>query len=350
MAFSLSSKRFQQRLLAWFDRSGRKDLPWQHHKNPYRVWISEIMLQQTQVRTVIPYFERFISRFPTVTLLAKAPEDEVLHHWTGLGYYQRARNLHRAAKMIVDLHQGQLPDTLETLQELPGIGRSTAGAILSIAFQKKSPILDGNVKRVLTRLHGVTDFPGDKKVLEQLWVWAEELTPDKRVADYAQAIMDLGATLCVRGQPQCGLCPFELSCVAHALGIEKKIPVGKPRKTLPIRDVTLLVFQDDSHRVLLEKRPSKGIWAGLWSLPEIKGVPTLAEMRKEIKKRFQCKTTKIKKGESFRHNFSHFHLSIQPVFAVGEPVIEEDQYLWYNLKKSQRVGLPAPIKLLLSIL
>src|SRR3990167_8286209 len=205
---NLTPKKFQQLLCQWFDTHGRKNLPWQKNKTPYRVWLSEIMLQQTQVSTAIPYFQRFLTRFPTIKSLANASEDEVLHLWTGLGYYSRARNLYHAAKLVVEKHHGKFPDQLEELEKLPGIGRSTAGAILSIAFEKKATILDGNVKRVLTRLYGITEWVGEKKIIEALWKLAEKYTPAFRCADYTQAIMDLGATLCIRGKPACEKCPF----------------------------------------------------------------------------------------------------------------------------------------------
>lgn len=345
---------FQQLLLKWFDQFGRKDLPWQQNKTPYRVWVSEIMLQQTQVSTVIAYFNRFIEHFPTVEKLAMATEDTVLHLWTGLGYYNRARNLHKTAKIIVKDYHGKFPDQLRELEKLPGIGRSTAGAILSIAFNQSEAILDGNVKRVLTRLHGISKWPGNKEVLEQLWSIAERYTSSQRTADYSQAIMDLGATLCIRGKPRCGECPYQSHCIAHAQGIEKKLPVSKPRKILPIRNATLLILRKEPHLVLLEKRAPAGIWAGLWSLPEMTGTPSLAEIRKTCKQRFQFAIEELSLGKPFRHTFSHFHLEIAPVLltikASARKIMEEGQQIWYNLEHSQAVGLPAPVKLLLETL
>ena len=238
----LSPKKFQTQILSWFDQHGRKTLPWQLNKTPYRVWVSEIMLQQTQVSTVIPYFQRFMERFPDVASLAAATEDEVLHLWTGLGYYSRARNLHRTAKIVMEMHQGVFPDELEALEKLAGIGRSTAGAIRPLAFEKKAAILDGNVKRVLTRLHGITEWPGENKVAAQLWSLAEKYSPEQRIADYTQAMMDIGATLCVRGTPRCGDCPFQKFCVAYQQGIAKDLPKKKPSAKIPVRQATLLVF------------------------------------------------------------------------------------------------------------
>ena len=348
---SLTAKTFQRLLLRWFDRYGRKDLPWQKNKTPYRVWISEIMLQQTQVSTVMSYFERFIAKFPDVGSLATADEDAVFHIWTGLGYYQRARHLQIAAKKIFE-HGGIFPDEQAQLEALPGIGRSTAGAILSIAFEKKATILDGNVKRVLTRLHGITEWPGEKKVTEQLWQLAEQFTPNKRCADYSQAIMDLGATLCVRGKPVCTQCPFEKYCVARSKGIEKTLPHSKPRKTLPVKQSALLILQKQPHVVLLEKRPAKGIWAGLWSLPEIHDKPTAATLRKTCLNQLKLRVKTIQFGDIFRHTFTHYHLDILPVFLQVEETshktIEDKQKIWYNLRQSQQIGMPAPVKLLLN--
>ncbi len=348
---SLTPLRFQQLLLNWFDYSGRKDLPWQQDKTPYRVWVSEIMLQQTQVNTVITYFNRFIKHFPTLEKLAAANEDAVLHLWTGLGYYNRARNLQKTAKIIVQHYHGQFPNQLSELEKLPGIGRSTAGAILSIAFNQPATILDGNVKRVLTRLHGITEWPGIKETTEQLWSIAEQYTPMQRTADYTQAIMDLGATLCIRGKPRCLECPYQLDCSAHAQGIEKTLPLSKPRKTLPIRQVTLLILHKRSHLVLLEKRAPAGIWASLWSLPEVNGIPSAAEIRKICKQRFQLQVEQSVLGQSFRHTFSHFHLDIVPalvtVKTTNTKIMEHTQQIWYNLQHPQAVGLPAPVKSLL---
>ena len=282
----LTPKKFHRLVLAWFDEHGRKTLPWQYNKTPYRVWISEIMLQQTQVSTVIPYFERFLQTFPTVESLAAASEDSVLHLWTGLGYYSRARNLQLAAKTIVESYAGNLPADSDELQKLPGIGRSTAGAILAIAFEKRAAILDGNVKRVMTRLHGILEWPGEKSVHDTLWKLVEKFVPVERVADYTQAMMDIGATLCVRGKPQCLRCPLQKYCVADREGIAASLPKKKTTLQLPTRQVTLLILQKNRHFVLLEKRPATGVWGGLWSLPEIPGTPTKARVKKICGTRF----------------------------------------------------------------
>ncbi|MES2219240.1 MAG: A/G-specific adenine glycosylase [Pseudomonadota bacterium] len=346
----LSIEDFQATVLYWYDWHGRKSLPWQQQKNPYRVWLSEVMLQQTQVTTVIPYFERFIATFPDLQSLALAPEESVLHLWTGLGYYTRARNLHKAARIIHDSLNHNFPDNLEDLQKLPGIGRSTAGAILAIAFEKKAAILDGNVKRFLTRLHGITAWPGEKSVSEELWRLAEMYTPDHRIADYTQAVMDIGATLCVRGQPRCGDCPFEKNCGARQLGLEKQLPQKKPSKVLPVRTVTLLVMHDGS-QVLLEKRPATGVWGSLWSLPEISGLATAEEIRVACRQRYGQTLAEVTLAKSFRHTFSHFHLDILPAMITvrvsKRKIMAAEEKIWYNLQQPAALGMPAPIKNLL---
>jgi A/G-specific adenine glycosylase len=342
-------KNFSAMLLHWFKKHGRKDLPWQQNKTPYRVWVSEIMLQQTQVATVIPYFNRFLKRFPTVEQLAHAKEDEILHYWTGLGYYQRARNLQKAAKKIITDFPS-FPDTLDSLQTLPGIGRSTAGAILSIAFEKRASILDGNVKRVLTRLQGITEWPGDKKIEEALWKIADQLTPQKKVADYTQAIMDLGATLCTRQKPHCDECPFKQDCIAHQKGMEGSIPRSKPKKKLPVKTATLLLLRKNVTHILLQKREKKGVWKGLWSLPEIEGHASHQVISDFCRAQFSVNLKKITQGELFRHTFSHYHLDILPMILdlkKSDIILEETHQIWYNLQSSQRIGLPAPVKTLL---
>ncbi len=350
MKQSLSPPDFQKRILTWFDKYGRKTLPWQQNKTAYRVWVSEVMLQQTQVNTVISYFNRFIERFPDIESLANASEDEVLHLWTGLGYYSRARNLHHSAKKIVVDFAGKFPETFSDLLTLPGIGRSTAGAISAIAFQKKAAILDGNVKRVLTRLFGITEWAGEKPVLEKLWEIAESLTPQKRVANYTQAMMDLGATICIRGKPHCEKCPLQTICIAHERGIEKKLPTAKPKKVLPVKQSTLFVLRQDE-KIILQKRASVGIWGGLWSLPELSGFVEENEISLFCRKIFNAIIRKIKRGEIFRHTFSHFHLDILPIFievnVAPAKIMDSDQQIWYNLREPPCVGLPAPIKKIL---
>jgi len=335
---------FQNRLLTWFDAHGRKTLPWQINKTPYRVWISEIMLQQTQVTTVIPYFERFMTRFPTLSALAEANEDEVLHLWTGLGYYSRARNLLRAAKLITEKHVGNLPDSLPDLTALPGIGRSTAGAILAIAFNQSVPILDGNVKRVLSRMHGILEPINQSEVETHLWELAARYTPTQRVGDYTQAIMDLGATLCTR-QPACSHCPFRNDCQAYQHNTVALIPSKKTKRALPTQKTTLLVIRH-ANNVLLVRRPKIGVWANLFCLPELKGEMDI----EEIQSFCQLKHWTIKSLQmlpSFKHSFSHYHLLISPVqINIEKPtlkVMAKTQQIWYNLRQPKAVGLPKPV-------
>ena len=336
-------------LLRWFDQHGRHDLPWQHPRDGYRVWISEIMLQQTQVTTVIPYFTRFLQAFPDVCALADAPLDDVLHHWTGLGYYARARNLHRAAQQIRDAHGGHFPKDFDQLLALPGIGRSTAGAILAQAFGLRYPILDGNVKRVLTRLHAIAGWPGEKSVETQLWQIAETHTPQQRLADYTQAIMDLGATVCRRSKPQCALCPLHAQCQAYATDTVGDYPGKKPRKTIPVRSTCMLLLIDADQSVLLEQRPPSGIWGGLWSFPEC---PSDSDPVQWSREHLQLQISDLHTLPSLRHTFSHFHLDITPVLAraVSAGIMDSPQHIWYNSSRSAARGFPAPVKQLLDTL
>ena len=338
-----------RRVLKWFDHSGRKNLPWQKRINPYRVWVSEIMLQQTQVATVIPYFKRFMSAFSTVQKLAKASEDEVLHLWTGLGYYSRARNLHKTAQVVCSRYAGKFPDTVEQLCELAGIGRSTAGAIVSIAFNQPAPILDGNVKRVLARYHVIGGWPGQSAVLSELWEYAQAHSPKSRVADYSQAMMDLGATVCTRAKPACHLCPLSANCLSHKQGDPLLYPGKKPKKILPVKSALMLIVQNRRGEVMLEKRPPTGIWGGLWSLPQLNLDEDPATFCREI---LGEPAVNIKTWPSYRHTFSHFHLDINPVIMSLERqpsmVMEEERQLWYNVHQPQAIGLAAPIKKLLN--
>ena len=342
---------FADQVLAWFDQHGRKDLPWQHDTSPYRVWVSEIMLQQTQVRTVIPYYQRFMQRFPDVQALAEAPIDEVLHLWTGLGYYARARNLHRAAQQVCTEHGGVFPRSLEALQGLPGIGRSTAGAILGIAFGEWAAILDGNVKRVLARYHAVAGWPGDTAVHRQLWAFAEKHTPQARVADYTQAMMDLGATLCTRSRPRCTECPLQAGCSALAQGRQADFPGKKPRKALPVRSTVFLVLRDTQGHVLLQQRPPSGIWGGLWCFPEL---PSLQVAPDWCLEQLGHAARSLESGAAFRHTFSHYHLDIQPLYAQldaqPEAIMDAGDRLWYNVQRPPEIGLAAPVARLLASL
>ncbi|MDM3871828.1 A/G-specific adenine glycosylase [Porticoccus sp. W117] len=343
----MTATTFAQRLLTWFDQHGRHDLPWQQDITPYRVWVSEIMLQQTQVTTVIPYYQRFMARFPSVQALAEAPQDDVLHHWTGLGYYARARNLHKAAQQVMAEHNGEFPDSVEQLSTLPGIGRSTAGAIRSIAFKKRAVILDGNVKRVLTRYRAIGGYPGTTAVANQLWQLAEQLTPKKRVADYTQAIMDLGATLCTRSKPACLLCPMQTDCQGHASGDPSQYPHRKAKKEKPVRETCLLILQNSDGDILLEKRPASGIWGGLWAFPEC---DTTADIER-ICQRYQCQPLDWEANEPRRHTFSHYHLDYTPVHvqvSATRQAMEAGRQVWYNPRTELTLGTAAPIARLLN--
>jgi A/G-specific adenine glycosylase len=342
---------FSQKILRWFDQNGRKDLPWQKDINPYRVWVSEIMLQQTQVKTVIPYFERFIDTFPDVQALARAPQDQVLHLWTGLGYYARARNLHRAAQRVVSENGGECPSTVEELSDLPGIGRSTAGAIVSIALGERAAILDGNVKRVLARYHAIGGWPGQAQVLGQLWAVAEQNTPVARVADYSQAMMDLGATLCTRSGPGCNSCPLGDDCIAKAESRQSEFPGKKPKKALPVKTAAFLMVRSGDTEVWLEKRPEAGIWGGLWCFPELTDPQDTENWCID---QWGLEPRSIELWDSFRHTFSHYHLEIQPVEVhlphLPEAVMDAPDRLWYNMRQPSEIGLATPVARLLSAL
>jgi A/G-specific adenine glycosylase len=343
---------FSAALLAWFDAHGRKDLPWQRDPTPYRVWVSEIMLQQTQVTTVIPYYLRFMERFPAIAALAAAPLDEVLHLWSGLGYYARARNLHRTACIVRDEYGGAFPADLDAMQALPGIGRSTAGAILALAHGQRHPILDGNVKRVLARYRAIEGWPGRPAVEKRLWQLAEACTPDARVGAYTQAIMDLGATLCTRSAPGCERCPLAADCDARKLGRPTAYPQAKPRQEKPERHSTLLLLSNEAGEVLLERRPPTGIWGGLWSLPEVPPDHAEEERIKDwCRDRLRCRVDRFTTLPELRHGFSHFNLRIRPlharVLAQDAAIMEGADYVWYN-GRSRAHGLAAPIRRLLA--
>ena len=338
---------FAATLLNWFDLHGRKNLPWQQNINAYRVWVSEIMLQQTQVTTVIPYYQRFMQRFPDAASLSAAALDDVLHLWTGLGYYARARNLHKTAQQIVEVYQGEFPNSVEALQNLPGIGRSTAGAICAIAFNQQATILDGNVKRVLARYHAIGGWPGKTAVSKLLWEKAEEYTPGERTADYTQAIMDLGATLCTRSKPDCPGCPLQQDCIAFRQKRQSDFPGSKPKKTQPVKNILLLIMRNNRGQVLLEKRPATGIWGGLWSFPECGQEGEIAPL---------CLNygLKVKSWQSLpqqRHTFSHFHLDYRPTIVETEQqsaVMDTPPLIWHDPDEPLTQGTATPIKNLLT--
>jgi A/G-specific adenine glycosylase len=341
---------FSGRVLAWYETHGRHDLPWQQQRTPYRVWIAEVMLQQTQVATVIPYYQRFLQTFTDVSALAEASLDAVLEHWSGLGYYSRARNLHQAAQRIAAEHAGVFPGRFEDVVALPGIGRSTAGAILAQALDQRYAILDGNVKRVLCRYHAVEGWPGKSAVQKQLWAYAEQYTPVKRVADYTQAIMDLGATLCTRSAPRCARCPLQSGCAASAADQVSRFPAPRPRKQMPVRSARLLILTDTrSGRIMLEKRPPSGIWGGLWSLPEVE---VDASIEQVCRQRWGLDVLGNEDCDPFRHTFSHYHLDITPcrvrVRLDEDGVAEADETLWCPSGEAASRALAAPVARIIS--
>jgi A/G-specific adenine glycosylase len=343
---SVPPERLAARLLAWFDVHGRHALPWQGNPTPYRVWVSEVMLQQTQVATVIPYYERFMVRFPDVQSLAEAPLDEVLHLWTGLGYYARARNLRAGAQVLVAAHHGEFPRTLEAVMALPGIGRSTAGAILALSRGERHCILDGNVKRVLARVFGIAGDPTSPAVLATMWAQAEACTPQSNVAAYTQAIMDLGATLCTRARPACTVCPMSDCCIAALEGRQAELPGRKSKRLRGAREATLLIAESVSEHsvaVLVERRPPAGLWGGLWSPPQFASArEALDWCRREIG------DVELEDAEApIDHAFTHFDLRLNPlrVRCRRHPEVRDDgDRLWYRLESPPRVGLPAPIR------
>ena len=341
-----SNSPISNRLLKWYAHSGRTDLPWQRNVSAYRVWVSEIMLQQTQVQTVIPYYRRFINRFPSLKSLADAPLSEVIEHWAGLGYYARARNLHRTARLIRKQHSGRFPKDKNTLMALPGIGRSTAGAILALSYNQRQPILDGNVKRVLARHADIAGWPGEASVNRTLWEQAEKYLPEQNVAQYTQALMDLGATICTKAQPQCTLCPISADCLARKAGRIAERPQPPPKKIRPQRHVFMLmaIYKD---RLLLERRPMSGIWGGLLSFPEMSS-------EKEAKAWCQRRLGHIRSTRclpSFKHQFTHFSLTITPLEArlskIHSQISEKNDLVWCKLLSSIN-GVPAPVKKLIT--
>jgi len=331
---------FAQRLLEWSDVHGRHDLPWQMDRSDYRVWLSEIMLQQTQVGTVIDYFQRFTARFPDLDSLAKADLDEVMALWSGLGYYARARNLHKTARICVESHGGRLPDSAEELQQLPGIGRSTANAIVAQAHDQRAVILDGNVKRVVARHAAIEGWPGRSAIARVLWKEAEIRTPPDRARDYTQAIMDLGSGICRPRQPACQQCPVGSDCMALRKGLVTELPGKRPRRTRPEKTTTLLLIEDDQGRLLLKRRPPTGVWGGLWCLPEISH-PDSDPDKKPVEPLL-----------TLRHDFTHFRLHIRLVRSgLNEASIEEgEHHAWMKYDQALATGLPRPVRTMLEAL
>ena len=345
---SPAARGFAARLIRWHKRHGRHDMPWQNTTDPYRVWLSEIMLQQTQVATVIPYYLRFLARFPQLANLAAAPVGEVMALWSGLGYYARARNLHACAQAVMTQHGGKFPRDPDVIAQLPGIGRSTANSIATFCFGAHAPILDGNVKRVLCRAFGIEGFPGSGAVEKRLWALAAELMPKRHGAIYNQAQMDLGAAVCARGKPRCEACPLADLCVARAEGRTAELPEAKPRRAIPLRHATLLVLQDGD-RVLLETRPPAGIWGGLLSLPEL---PAETDAALWAERNFNCTVLAVSPAPTLVHAFSHFRLHIAPLLLQVRPLAAamEPGRQWLQLTSIASAALPTPIRSILGTL
>ncbi len=340
---------FADRLIAWQKHYGRHDLPWQNTTDPYAIWVSEIMLQQTQVAAVIGYYSKFMRRFPTVAALADATQDEVLQHWSGLGYYSRARNLHHAAQTIMGEYGGVFPQDFETIQTLSGIGRSTAAAIASFAFNQVQTILDGNVKRVLTRYFAIEGWPGTPKIEKALWVLAEGLLPETDMVAYTQGLMDLGATLCSRSKPQCLSCPLVETCQAYKQQRVAQLPTPKPRKITPVKYTTMLILQQGDC-IMLEKRPPSGIWGGLWSFPELQNDDDYAKIAQQ---RFGMTVHPKKALPELSHAFTHFKLFITPQLLE---VIKRDSKtcepgsIWLSIEDAMGAAIPTPVRKILQSL
>ena len=337
---------FSAQLIAWQERHGRHSLPWQNTRDPYAIWVSEIMLQQTQVSAVIPYYQRFMASFPDVGCLAGADEEAVLRHWSGLGYYSRARNLHSAAQIIAASHDGRFPGDFDAILALPGIGRSTAAAICVFAFGERQAILDGNVKRVFARCFGVAGWPGLPAVERQLWEIAQKLLPEVGIEAYTQGLMDLGATVCTRTRPSCSICPLSSRCAALRTNQTGALPAPKPRKALPERETVMLLLRHEGE-ILLEKRPSAGIWGGLWSLPE---VGQGADMQQLSRERFGLEVKLLPPLARLSHTFTHFRLHIvpQPLDVIGRrPIVQEPGTLWLGLEDAVGAAVPTPVRTLI---
>lgn len=337
---------FAARIVSWQKIYGRHDLPWQNTRDPYAIWVSEIMLQQTQVSAVIGYYQRFMQRFPDVFSLAASEQEDVLQYWSGLGYYSRARNLHAAAQVVMQMHDGRFPQDIEAVMALPGIGRSTASAITAFAFGQRQAILDGNVKRVLARCFGIEGWPGSPAIEKRMWQLAETLLPQDDIEAYTQGLMDLGATTCTRGKPACGICPMQDICRARLEGKVHLLPSPRPRKPVPQRETVMLLMLM-GNEILLEKRPPSGIWGGLWSLPEIS--PS-EDARQAAKQKFGLETLTLPALAPVTHAFTHFSLNItpQPLQVTHRPLqAREPGYVWLDIKDAIDAALPAPVRKLL---
>lgn len=347
----MTDNNFSQRIIHWQQQHGRHNLPWQQDKSLYKTWVSEVMLQQTQVATVIPYFKKFMRSFPTIDYLANAPIDEVLHHWTGLGYYARARNLHKSAQFIRDNYQGEFPQNFQQVLDLPGIGRSTAGAILSLTLGQHFAILDGNVKRVLTRHQAIEGWTGEKRVENILWELAEKVTPSKQSNIFNQAMMDMGAMVCTRSKPKCVECPINIDCKSFSAGTMSDYPTPKARKKIPVKHAFMLVLQKSdgkTQQIQLKQRPPVGIWGGLWCFPEFSTLPLCLEfLHEQGISEYQQRLL-----PTFRHTFSHYHFDISAVVitvgGIEQQRVREENMLWYDINAPQKVGLAAATKRILN--
>ncbi|MBO67960.1 MAG: A/G-specific adenine glycosylase [Acidiferrobacteraceae bacterium] len=338
---------FSANIIEWHQSNGRHGLPWQRSNDPYSRWISEIMLQQTQVSTVIPYFKRFMKRFPTIGALSSSQIDEVLEYWAGLGYYARARNLWKAAKVIMREHNGVFPDSYEKMIALPGIGRSTAGAILAFSYNQSYPILDGNVRRVLTRYHAIPGWPGKASVLNNLWGMAEQHLPPENIGAYTQGIMDIGAEICLRRRPHCHKCPLANDCLARKEGCPERYPEVKPRSFRRVRATTMLMVQDEVGNILLQRRPSKGIWGALWSFPECFSDK---EPEQCLFEQLSLEANVISRWQHLLHSFTHFDLEIHPIqlrLTKSQEVLESRDLVWYKPGSRLGRGVAAPVRRLL---
>ncbi|WP_253306570.1 A/G-specific adenine glycosylase [unidentified bacterial endosymbiont] len=343
----MPSAAFSARLLQWAQHQGRKDLPWQRDPSPYSIWLSEIMLQQTQVMTVIPYFERFITQLPTLQALAQAPLDQVLHLWSGLGYYARARNLHRAAHTILSQYQGRFPDDFNALTALPGIGRSTAGAILSLAFGLPYPILDGNVKRILARYYAIAGWPGDPQVARQLWAKSSQVTPRQQAGPFNQAMMDLGSLICTLRRPGCHDCPLQSGCQAYRTQRWQEYP-GKPHKVSRPKKVAWFVLLQYHHTLWMVQRPLSDLWGGLFCFPQFDTPQTVLQWLQQ-----QQIPSNAQPLPEIQHQFTHFQWIIRPLHLqlTEKPrALECASGIWYNLAKPARIGVATPIQRLLQSL
>ena len=345
----MSSNNFTNQLLDWFVNNGRKYLPWQLKKSPYSVWISEIMLQQTQVKTVIPYYINFMKRFPNIESIAKCELDELLSYWSGLGYYARGRNIYKTAKILDKKYQSIFPKTYDEIIKLPGIGRSTAGAILALAYKKKYSILDGNVKRVLARYYRIEGFLQKSNIQEKLWNLADLNTPSSNVDQYTQAIMDLGATVCTRSRPKCFICPLSENCLARFYSEQDKLPTRKPRTKKSIREVGVMIIVDNKKSVLLEKRPNNGIWGGLYSFPELGDGQTINSW---LDDNLREPVEKITRLNPIKHSFTHFNLLINPTKIKIENKPKKyrikPRHFWHKLPIDREIGLAAPISVMIN--